>query len=93
MLNGSCQVTSLQRMLALLPLDFPCTACARAPELRVPGAAHLPTCCLQVLGVSQRRLFDYGAGGIVGELDFFLQRQRSFKTSSAEETVLLCLQR
>ncbi len=43
--------------------------------------------------MSQRRLFDYGAGGIVGELDFFLQRQRSFMTSSEEETVLLCLQR
>lgn len=42
---------------------------------------------------SSMRMFDYGPGGIVGELDFFLQRPRSFKASCLETAQLLCLPR
>ncbi|KAK9824383.1 hypothetical protein WJX72_009880 [[Myrmecia] bisecta] len=47
----------------------------------------------QVSGHATARLFRYGPGGIVGELDFFLQRPRSFRAECAQLTTLMCLSR
>lgn len=39
------------------------------------------------------RLFQYGAGAIIGELDFFLQRPRSFLAQADSAAELLVLPR
>ena len=39
------------------------------------------------------RQFDYGPGGIVGELDFFLQQARSFQAVCRDSCTLLCISR
>ena len=61
--------------------------------LRLHHRMQLPTVSQDILAVAPVRQFDYGPGGIVGELDFFLQQQRSFEAVCKESCTLLCISR
>ncbi|DBA74396.1 hypothetical protein WJX77_006646 [Trebouxia sp. C0004] len=61
--------------------------------LRLHHRMQLPTLSQDVLAVAPVRQFDYGPGGIVGELDFFLQQARSFEAVCKDSCTLLCISR
>ncbi|KAL3148948.1 hypothetical protein ABBQ32_001807 [Trebouxia sp. C0010 RCD-2024] len=61
--------------------------------LRLQHRMQLPAVSKEILAVAPVRQFDYGPGGIVGELDFFLQQARSFQAVCKDSCTLLSISR
>jgi len=60
---------------------------------RIWGINLYERACAGLMCMLCCRQFDYGPGGIVGELDFFLQQARSFEAVCKDSCTLLCISR